>query len=303
MLKRQLLDVRASVPTCGPMIISIIEIRLQNAEHALTLVAYSILGHEHQSSFDELIFEQRIPAPRAICETLAEFEKALGKDHPSTLKTIGVFFDKQQRHSEAVFSQDHEPTVWTSPSPVRSEQNFGPFQRSLAVKERVLGKDHPETLKTVNYVALVFSSHLVKDGIASARLVLEVVDGDRWRGRRSCCGRDHPSIPDMVHSVALLVFINQERHGRAGQAFEWFERALVRFQMALTGFHFPDGVCEVRDSVGGAPLPYATGEGPPGNLDIVRSIASSNTVMTLRGPRVVSEVAGGNEKLLGKNQT
>src|SRR2546421_111142 len=68
---------------------------------------------------------------------LAGSEKALGKDHPSTLDTvhnIAVVFDHQGRYKEAL--------EW--------------YERALAGKEKALGKDHPSTLDTVDNIAAVF---------------------------------------------------------------------------------------------------------------------------------------------------
>ncbi|KAF8252586.1 hypothetical protein K440DRAFT_657801 [Wilcoxina mikolae CBS 423.85] len=62
------------------------------------------------------------------------YEKALGKDHPSTLNTIGnmaLVFEHQGEYDKAL--------EW--------------YQRALDGKEKALGKDHPSTLRTIKNIA------------------------------------------------------------------------------------------------------------------------------------------------------
>ena len=71
--------------------------------------------------------------------TLAGYEKALGKDHRSTLEAINnmaVVFDKQGLYGEA--------PEW--------------YERALAGKEQSLGKEHPSTLNIVYIMASAFDN-------------------------------------------------------------------------------------------------------------------------------------------------
>ncbi|KAK6538137.1 hypothetical protein TWF694_011019 [Orbilia ellipsospora] len=67
-------------------------------------------------------------------------------DHPSTLETFndeaGVF-DSQGKYKVAMQS----------------------YERALAGREKILGRDHPSTLETVNSIAMVFHHQSIQSAI------------------------------------------------------------------------------------------------------------------------------------------
>ncbi|KAF3164448.1 hypothetical protein TWF225_001662 [Orbilia oligospora] len=138
---------------------------------------------------------------------IAGSEKALGKDHPSTLDTvnnIALVFGNQGKYDEAM--------QW--------------YARALAGKEQALGKDHPSTLDTVHNIASVFSNQGKYD------------EAMQWyeralAGKEKALGEDHPSIFPTVNNIAG-VFFNQ---GKYDEAMQWYERALAGKEKALGKSH------------------------------------------------------------------
>ncbi|RVD86093.1 uncharacterized protein DFL_004387 [Arthrobotrys flagrans] len=138
---------------------------------------------------------------------LASHEKALRKDHPSTLTivhNIAVVFRNQGNYDEAM--------QW--------------YERALAGSEKTLGKDHPSTLSTVNSIAGVFDNQENYDeAMQRYRRALA--------SREKALGKDHPLTLDTVHNIAG-VFENQ---GNYDEAMQWYKRALAGCEKALGKDH------------------------------------------------------------------
>ncbi|KAL7274163.1 hypothetical protein RUND412_002944 [Rhizina undulata] len=225
--------------------------RRQNAEKAITLVTSTIVTNEYEKSPDDWIFTRRILSHLNVCHehmseyfsgsdttpgiatasstigsaylqlgfysqagvsyrnALALHEKALGTDHPDTLKTMNdtaTAFGDQGRYQEAL--KIH--------------------QRSLAGREKALGSDHSDTLLSVNNMAMVFS----RQGRYSE--ALEMYER-ALAGFEKAFGSDHPLTLTAVSNMAC-VFYEQGRHD---DALHWFQRALLGFEKALGKDH-PD---------------------------------------------------------------
>ncbi|KAJ6258208.1 Nephrocystin-3 [Drechslerella dactyloides] len=150
---------------------------------------------------------------------LAGEEKALGKDHPSTLCTvhsIASVFSDQGKHDEAM--------QW--------------FERALAGKEKALGKDHPSTLDTVNDIAGVFYMQGKYD------------EAMQWyeralAGREKALGKDHPSTLTTLNNIASVY----TRQGKYGESMQRYERALAGEEKAL-GKNHPSTLDTVNDIAG-----------------------------------------------------
>jgi tetratricopeptide (TPR) repeat protein len=100
------------------------------------------------------------------------------------------------------------------------------FQRALDGRERVLGKDHRDTLDTIYCIALVFNQQ--REYSKALKWYWRVLDS-----REKTLGKDHPSTLDTVHCMAV-VFDRQRKYGKA---LEWYQRALDGSEKTLGNDH------------------------------------------------------------------
>ncbi len=117
---------------------------------------------------------------------MAGKEKALGKDHPSTLDTVNnmaLVFDKQGRYDDAL--------EW--------------YERALAGYEKALGKDHPSTHRTVHNMASVFDKQGRYDD------ALEWYDR-ALAGLENALGMDHPFTMSSLYSISDCQFRTNEEN-------------------------------------------------------------------------------------------
>ncbi|TGZ77195.1 hypothetical protein EX30DRAFT_374832 [Ascodesmis nigricans] len=92
------------------------------------------------------------------------------------------------------------------------------YQRALDGCEKMLGKDHPSTLATldtVNNMAIVFESQGAYD--KALEWYQRALDG-----KEKTLGKDHPSTLGTVNNMAIVF----ESQGAYDKALEWYQRAL-----------------------------------------------------------------------------
>ncbi|KAK6356062.1 hypothetical protein TWF718_000436 [Orbilia javanica] len=180
---------------------------------------------------------------------LAGQEKALGKDHPSTLITvhdIASVFDDQGKYDEAMqwykrviegeekaLGKDH-PSILTTVHNIalvfnhqgKYDEAMRWYKRALAGYKKALGKDHPSTLTTVHDIASVFNNQgKYNEAMRWYERVIE--------GQEKALGKDHPSTLTTVHNIAS-VFNHQ---GKYNEAIQWYEQALAGRKKALGKDH------------------------------------------------------------------
>jgi tetratricopeptide (TPR) repeat protein len=176
-------------------------------------------------------------------------EKALGRDHTSTLATVNELslvyrdqgkLDKAQEmfwrvlegHEKAL-GHDHTSTLATVNELGLVYRNQGKsdtaeemFRRALEGREKALGCDHTLTLATVHELSLVYRDQGKSDTAEEMfRRVLE--------GREKALGRDHTSTLATVNKLGL-VYRDQ---GKLDKAAEMFWRVLEGHEKALGRDH------------------------------------------------------------------
>ncbi|GMG55404.1 unnamed protein product [Aspergillus oryzae var. brunneus] len=138
---------------------------------------------------------------------LAGYEKALGPDHTSTLRTVnnlGILYTDQGKLQEA-------------------EEMY---QRALAGKEKALGPDHTSTLDTVNNLGLLYAHQgKLKEAEEMYQRALA--------GYEKALGPDHTFTLDTVNNLGLL-YADQ---GKLKEAEEMYQRALAGYEKALGPNH------------------------------------------------------------------
>ncbi|KAH6633953.1 hypothetical protein B0J18DRAFT_414818 [Chaetomium sp. MPI-SDFR-AT-0129] len=176
-------------------------------------------------------------------------EKALGKDHTTTLTTVnllGSLYIQQGRleESEAMYEralQGHEKALGkdhtTTLSTVnllgslyiqqgRLEESEAMFQRALQGREKALGKDHTTTLITVN---LLGSLYIRQGRLEEAEAMLQRA----LQGEEKALGQDHPTTLSTVELLGSLYI----RQGGLEEAEAMFQRVLQGEEKALGQDH------------------------------------------------------------------
>ncbi|KAK6356076.1 hypothetical protein TWF718_000450 [Orbilia javanica] len=125
------------------------------------------------------------------------YESQMLVDH---INDIALVFDHQGKYDDAM--------QW--------------YERALAGKEKVLGKDHSSTLDIVNSIAVVFSKQAKYDKAM------------QWHeraltGKEKVLGKGHLLTLNIVNNIAV-VFNNQSKYN---EAMQWYERALAGYKKIL----------------------------------------------------------------------
>jgi tetratricopeptide (TPR) repeat protein len=102
------------------------------------------------------------------------------------------------------------------------------FQRALAIRERVLGSEHPDTASSLNNLAILYSKR-GEDTQAEALFQRALAIRER------VLGPDHPYIASCLANLAILNI----KRGENRQAEAFFQRALA-IQVAILGSDHPD---------------------------------------------------------------
>jgi tetratricopeptide (TPR) repeat protein len=151
------------------------------------------------------LLRQRVQydAAEEMClRALAGYEKALGRDHTSTLDTVnnlGNLYGAQGKLGEA-------------------EEMY---LRALAGYEKALGRDHTSTLDTVNNLGILYGDQ-GKLGEAEEMCLRALA------GYEKALGRDHTSTLDTVNNLGNLY----GDQGKLGEAEEMCLRALAGYERA-----------------------------------------------------------------------
>ncbi|KAL7269137.1 hypothetical protein RUND412_008210 [Rhizina undulata] len=152
---------------------------------------------------------------------LVGMEKTLGKDHPDTLNTLNNMasvFSNQGQYDEAL-EYYHQGQY---------DEALEYYQRALAGREKALGKDHPDTLNTVNNMARVFSHQGQYDEALKLHQQALVA-------REKTLGKDHSDTVKTVDNIAKIL----SNLGRYDEALELYRRVLAGNEKALGKDH-PD---------------------------------------------------------------
>ncbi|KAJ5975009.1 hypothetical protein N7481_008716 [Penicillium waksmanii] len=170
---------------------------------------------------------------------LAGYEKALGPDHTSTLKTVnnlGVLYKAQGKLKEAeemfqralvgyekVLGPNHIHTLdivnnlgglCLNKGKLKEAEEI--YQRALAGKEKSLGPDHISTLNTVNDLGgLYLNQGKLKEA--------EEIYQRALAGKEKALGPDHISTLDTVNNLGVLYY----DQGKLKEAEEMYQRALA----------------------------------------------------------------------------
>lgn len=71
-------------------------------------------------------------------------------------------------------------------------------RRTLEVREKTLGKDHPDTLSAVSHLAVLLQSQEKYEAA-------EKMNRQALEGREKGLGKDHPDTLSSVHNLALVL--------------------------------------------------------------------------------------------------
>jgi|GEM_PF-7000384 len=98
--------------------------------------------------------------------------------------------------------------------------------KALAIRESVLGKDHPSTADTYNNIARVY-------GVQGRYVEALELYSKALAIRESVFGKDHPDTANTYHNIATVCM----KQGDYDKALEWNETALVIYEQVLGKGH------------------------------------------------------------------
>jgi tetratricopeptide (TPR) repeat protein len=176
---------------------------------------------------------------------LQGYEKTLGPDHKSTLRTVnnlGLLYKDQGKLDEAekmcqralqglekALGPDHISTLSTVHNLGMLYEEQGKlheaekmYQRTLQGYENALGPDHTSTLSTVNVLGVLYTNQGKLDDA-------EKMDQRALQGLEKALGPDHPKTLDTVHNVGVLY----SKQGKLDEAEGMYRRALQGYEKAL----------------------------------------------------------------------
>jgi tetratricopeptide (TPR) repeat protein len=186
--------------------------------HALATLDYTAVGHRYPDFEVHCDLKHNVGSVLDVTgeyrgalewyqRALDGYEKTLGKDNPSTLRTfhnMAIVFDNQGEYDKAL----------------------GWYQRALDGYEKTLGKDHLSTLDTVHGMAILFDTQGECDkALGWYQRALD--------GFEKTLGKNHPSTLNTVHNMANVF----QRQGEYGKALEWYQRALDNYEKTLGKNH------------------------------------------------------------------
>ena len=172
---------------------------------------------------------------------LASYEKALGKDHISTLATVnnlGLLYHIQGKLAKAesmyqrALASYEKALVKDHTSVFDTVNNLGVlyrdqgkltkaesmYQRALSGKEKALGKDHISTLDTVNNLGVLY---YYQGKPTEAESMYQRV----LSGKKKALEKDHISILDTVKNLGVLY----RAQGKLAEAESMYQRALLGY--------------------------------------------------------------------------
>ncbi|OAP56891.1 hypothetical protein AYL99_09003 [Fonsecaea erecta] len=179
-------------------------------------------------------------------EVVEVIERALGKEHPSTLTSInnlalvlshqGKYEAAEQMHREVVevrervLGKEHPETLTSINNLAAVLSDQGKYEAAeqmyrevVEVTERVLGKEHPSTLTSINNLAAVLSDQGKYE--AAEQMYREVVEVTERVLRK-----EHPSTLTSINNLAAVL-----RHQGKYEAAEQIYREVVEVTETVLG--------------------------------------------------------------------
>ncbi len=187
------------------------------------------------------VFQEQRKYPEAeklYRETLAARRKALGADHPDTLRTmsaLAVTLQRQRKYEDAerlhrqtlaaqrrVLGADHPDTLASMgqvASVLRARGEYAAaekfYRETLAAMQKALGKGHRDTLMTMSSLAFVLQAQLKY--AEAERVYTEVI-----AGMQEVLGKDHIWTLVSMNSLGRVL----EEEGKFPEAEQQFRKAL-----------------------------------------------------------------------------
>ena len=185
-------------------------------------------------------------------------EKMLGKEHPSTLRSMnnlasvlssqGKYDEAEEMHRQAlalterVLGKEHPDTLTSINNLALVLSSQGKYdeaeemhRQELALTERVLGKEHPDTLASMNNLALVLSSQGKYDEA-------EEMHRQALALRETVLGKEHPDTLTSMNNLALVL----SKQGKYDEAEEMHGQALALRETVL-GKEHPDTLTSMNN--------------------------------------------------------
>jgi CHAT domain-containing protein/tetratricopeptide (TPR) repeat protein len=187
--------------------------------------------------------------PYEIFGNLAVLYEDQGRDREAE-----EFYRRAIEEQERNFDKDNPVALWLANDPSRfigmsnlanflgAQGRYGEaeqlFRRALERQERALGKDHPDTLGTVNNLAVLCQ---MQDRHAEAALHLQRA----LKGYERAFGKDHPTTLSIVSNLAIL-HLDQDQYAEA----EPLAHRVLEAREKSLGKEHPDTLTSVNTLAG-----------------------------------------------------
>jgi tetratricopeptide (TPR) repeat protein len=248
---------------------------------AVEAVDRSLSQRDRTSQFDQQ------QSALLLKESLADSERGLGPDHPSTVSTranlanvyvqlgrtqeAAVLLERSLADSERVLGPDRQATLSTRANLANVYAQLGRtpeaavmLEQSLAGSERVLGPDDPSTLSTRANLATIY---LRLGRILEAAVLLEQSLADSER----VLGPEHPSTLSTEANLATVYL----QLGRAPEAAVMLEQSLAGSERVLG----PDHPSTLSTEANLATVYLQLGRNPEAAMLLERASAESNRAL------------------------
>jgi tetratricopeptide (TPR) repeat protein len=231
-------------PAMSDNILTAIAARLEDEDYSVRATAVETLDEQSTGPTDE--------ETEAINrQTLAQREKVLGREHPSTLASmnnLAQVLGRQGKYKEAeamnrqtlaqreqVLGREHPDTLASMSNLAFVLDSQGKYEeaevmsrKTLALYEKMLGREHPDTLTSMGNLAFVLESQ----GKCEEA---EAIHRQTLAQREQVLGREHP---DTLTSMGNLAFV-PESQGKYEEVEAIHRQTLAQREQVL-GREHPD---------------------------------------------------------------
>ncbi|KAK3383706.1 hypothetical protein B0T24DRAFT_645911 [Lasiosphaeria ovina] len=202
-----------------------------------------VLGREHPSTLDSMNnlglvlgsqgkYEE---AEQIHRQALELYEKVLGREHPSTLDSmnnLGLVLGSQGKYEEAEKMHRQALELKEKGKYEEAEQMH---RQALELYEKVLGREHPSTLNSINNLGVVLGSQgKYEEAEQMHRQALEL--------KEKVLGHEHPSRLASMNNLGLVL----ESQGKYEEAEQIHRQALEPYEEVL-GREHPDTLNSINN--------------------------------------------------------
>jgi tetratricopeptide (TPR) repeat protein len=202
----------------------------KEAEHRLSTFAYDIYSHVRQKAHfqdeEERNFEGRQILEFEECHNIIQIKDMLARYKELEERYLDLSLENtpdNQLLSSAI-SLNNIATLYKDCADYKNALRL--FERIIAIREKALGKEHPDAAATYNNIAEVYDNQGEYDKALEWHEKALAI-------REKALGKEHPDTATTYNNIALVC----DNQGEYNKALEWHEKALAISEKALGKEH------------------------------------------------------------------